>query len=70
MTYDDLWRFVLVRRKRVGMVAWEPLQHYVTRDAAMSAADVYASSHIDEEVGLLELTTFVRAEIVTRVEKL
>jgi hypothetical protein len=70
MNKRDFWRYVLVIRKRNADTEWLVRNHYETRDAAMSAADSHASCHLDDEAGVLELTTIMHAEIVTRVEKL
>lgn len=63
-------RFVVVCRVRESGEPWHVLNRYELREAAMSAADVFAASHLDRETGVFELTTLMRAEIVTKVTNL
>jgi hypothetical protein len=69
MDRRTLCRFVVVCRVRESADEWAILSRHELEDQALSAADVYASSHMDRETGVFELTTIMRSEIVTRVQK-
>lgn len=61
--------FLVMCRLRESTGSWHLLGDHMLRDAAMSAADIYASQHMDQETGVFELTTIMYTELVTRVVK-
>lgn len=62
-------KFMVWCRPFGGEASWYFLSAHELREAAMSAADVYASAHTDQETAVFELTTIMHTELVTRVVK-